>query len=123
RPRATTTTAIIAGDVPPPDTQQLSSRPAVLREITVPRESAPDVVARSVLEDPKVQRYEIDRDDDGGLIVRLHIDRDGRTVDESVLRDDLEAIMNDDSIEVVHIDRHRSTATQEVLLRSPIVEG
>jgi len=122
RPRAATVTAVLAGDVPPPDTQQLSVRPARQRLETIGREAAYPVVTRAVLEDPKVSRYELHRDG-AEVVVVLHADRSPKAVDEQALRDEVRAVAADEGVERVHLEVQRVDASQEVLLRTGEIPG
>jgi mannosylglycerate hydrolase len=125
RPRAGTATAIVAGEVPPPDTQQLSVRPAHLRLVTLDPAAAVSVVTRAALEDPKVSTATLAPTDDGtgDWIATIVADRKPKAVDQQALQAQLEAIAADPASGKVHLEAQRIEATQEVLLRTGTVPG
>lgn len=123
RDRGATVTAVLPGDIPPPDTQQIEVRPARHRAHTIGSAAAPDVIARAVLEDPKVTGFEFMRADDGAAIAVLSTGTGPRDVDETALRTQLADFARDRSIDAVHVEYQRVEATQEVLLRSDTVPG
>jgi hypothetical protein len=123
RPRSATITAVVPGDVPPPNTQQLSMRPARIRTDTFDREAAVAVVTRAALEDPKVSQVHLDRQDDGDWVATVVADRAPKAIDQNALREQLRAIAADETVGAVHLEVQRVGASQEVLLRTPTVEG
>ena len=127
RPRslAATVTAIVPGDVAPPDTQQLSVRPARIRTDSLDPAAALSVVTRAALEDPKVSTVSIVEADEGSgdRIATVVADRQPKDIDQTALREQLEAIAADPTVGVVHLEVQRAEATQEVLLRTGPVPG
>ena len=144
RARTATVTAVVAGDVAPPDTQQLSVRPAVLRGPTLRADAAVAVVLRAALEDPRVSAVELVPVEAGPAptstgatspgdtpgqeaeaprwVARLRSDRAPSEVDAEALRTQLEQIATDPAATVT-LETVRTSATQEVLLRTPEVPG
>lgn len=125
RERSATVTAIVPGDVAPPDTQQLSVRPARIRTDSLDPAAALSVVTRAALEDPKVSTVSIVEADDGSgdRIATVVADRQPKDIDQTALREQLEAIAADPDVGMVHLEVQRAEATQEVLLRTGPVPG
>jgi alpha-mannosidase len=123
RERAAVVTAVIAGDVAPPHTQQLSVRDAVDRTHTINRTTAIPVVQRLIIDDPKVSSAEVVEQPDGTVIATFQADSGPKLQDMTALRLQLEALAEADPEGVVHLDIARARATQEVLLRTEPVPG
>ncbi len=125
RDRAFTATSIVGGEVPPPHTQQLSSRPARQRTATVNREEAIAVVMRAAIEDPKASQASLApaSDGSGDWIATVVTDRAPTKVDAMALRQQLDALAAEDPAGIVHLELLRPSATQEVLFRSAPVPG
>ena len=127
RARAGTVTAIVAGEVAPPDTQQISVRPAVMVGPTLVASEAVPVVLRAALEDPKVSRVELVPAEPADTptrrwTARLHADRATPDIDAEELGAELLSIAGDPAATVT-LETVRATATQEVLVRTAAVPG
>ncbi len=123
RTRAGVVRAVIAGDVAPPHTQQLSVRDAVDRTHTVTRTTAIPVVQRLIVDDPKVSSVEVVEHPDGTVVATFQADSGPKLQDMTALRVQLEALAAADPEGPVHLDIARTRATQEVLLRTDPVPG
>ncbi len=125
RPRATTATIVVAGDVAPPHTQQLDVRPATSRFASLTAREAEPVVMRAALEDPRASAASLAPADDGSgdWIATVTVDRAPSQVDSRSLRAQLRALARDPSVHRVHVEQVRSGPTQEVLLRTGEVPG
>ncbi len=125
RDRAGTVREVVAGEVAPPHSQQLSYRPARERTATVTREAAVAVVLRAAIEDPRVSTATLAEADDGSgdWIATVVTDRAPKQVDPMALRARLEELAAADPTGSVHLEVVRPTATQEVLFRSASVPG
>lgn len=125
RSRPFTATAVLAGEVSPPHSQQLSHRPARLRTQTVTRAAAVSVVLRAGLEDPKVSRVDLAEatDGSGDWIATVHSDRQPKSIDHTALREQLEALAAEDPEGLVHLEVQRVDGSQEVLFRTDPVPG
>jgi hypothetical protein len=151
RARSGVVTAVVPGDVAPPDTQQLSVRPAVVTGPTLPAVAAVAVVLRAALEDPRVSAVDLVPDPaspsadapapsadaptrpdaPAGVagtpagrhwVARLHADRAPARIDADALRTGLEAVAADPHATVT-LETVRRSATQEVLVRTDEVPG
>lgn len=123
RDRGGIVAAVIAGDVAPPHTQQLSVRPARERTDTISRTTAVPVVQRAVVDDPRVSRATVAEQPDGTVIATVVSDRGPKVGDMTELRTTLEALAAADPDGVVHVEVQRPRPTQEVLLRVEDVPG
>jgi len=123
RPRSGMLSAIIAGEVAPPNTQQVTLRAARERTDTIDRATAVAVVQRAVVDDPRVSRAELQELDDGTVIATIHSDRQPKQTNLNELRETLERLANENPTGVVHLEVQRLHPTQEILLRSEQVPG
>ncbi|MCB0977035.1 MAG: hypothetical protein KDB02_06210, partial [Acidimicrobiales bacterium] len=125
RERSATVAAVIPGDVPPPDTQQLTVRPSRTRTDSLDPAAAVAVVTRAALEDPRVSSVELEAatDGSGDWIATVVADHRPKDIDQTALRDRLDAIASDPSVRFVHLEVQRLEATQEVLLRTAPIPG
>lgn len=123
RDRAGMVSAVIAGDVAPPHTQQLSVREAVDRTHTITRATALPVVQRLIVDDPKISGAEVVEHPDGTVVATFQADSGPKLQDMTALRLQLEALAEADPDGVVHLDIARTRATQEVLLRTDPIPG
>lgn len=132
RNRSGVVTAILPGDVPPPDTQQVSVRPAVERGPTLAAEVAAAVVLRAAVDDPRVSTAEVVADQPGAehahdgprrWTARLVADRSPKSVDRESLRVALERIASEDPAAEVTLETVRRAPTQQVVFRTGTVPG
>ncbi len=139
RTRSGLVNTILPGDVAPPETQQLSMRPAVERGPELAVASAVPVVVRAALEDWRVSAvslvpddvHDSDHSDDSGgataspprWTARLIADRASKAIDAAALLADLEQLAAEHPDAVVTLETVRSSPTQEVLLRTAPVPG
>ena len=125
RTRAATATAIVEGDVAPPDTQQISVRPATTLVAELDAVAAVSVVERAAFDDPKVSSVTLvpAEDGSGDWTVTVHADRGPATLDRLDLTARMRAIAEDPTSGRVRVESRRSGPTQEVLLRTGPVPG
>jgi mannosylglycerate hydrolase len=125
RPRATTATVILVGDVAPSHTQQVGVRPARTRTASLTAREAEPVVMRAAVEDPRASAASLAPADDGSgdWIATVTVDRAPSRVDSRTLRAQLRDLARDASVETVHVELVRSSPTQEVLLRTGQIPG
>ena len=141
RNRSGVVSAVLPGDVPPPDTQQISVRPAVERGPTLSAEVASAVVLRAAIDDPRVSRAEVVPDEhdarttsDGAIdgagvgggrrwTARLIADRAPKAVDREALRLALEQIVANDPTATVTLETVRRAPSQRVIFRTATVPG
>ena len=125
RDRAGLIEAVVAGDVAPPHTQQLSVKPARERLVSLDRRTAVQVVLRAALEDLRVSHATLEPADDGttDVIATVFADRATKEVDGKDLLSRLEALADADPDAIVHLEMVRPAATQKVLLRTEPVPG
>jgi hypothetical protein len=125
RERAGLVSAVVTGDVPPAHAQQLSVRPQRFRAETVDRRAAVPVVLRAAMEDPRVSTCRIEEAADGStdVVAVMVADKTPKSLDATALRERLEALAADDPDGLVHLEYERTSATQEIIFRTPPVPG
>ncbi|NLD75306.1 MAG: hypothetical protein GX643_01430 [Acidimicrobiales bacterium] len=129
RNRSGVVSTILPGDVAPPDTQQVSLRPAVDIGPTLEAEAARAVVLRAALDDPRVSRAELVQtseatgDEPSRWTARLIADRSPKAVDHEALRKEIEAIVAAEPGALFTLETVRRAPSQEVLVRTGTVPG